>query len=278
MKLPFAKYESIGNDFVLVEEKDLAVAGVVDRSKLALAMCDRHFGIGSDGLLTWAKEGNVVSMRMFNPDGTEDFCGNGLRCAALHTKLGGFGGDELHMRHVGRDVVVKFAIGGWIDVGLPPSSFDPKDVPLAEGVGEVFERELTVAGSKLVLCSLIVGSTHTIAFVEGPPEEKTFQIVSPLLENHEWFPERTSVLWTWPTAYNQLKVRIWERGAGETMGCGTGSAAAAACWFRKKGLVAAGVENPGGDCAVALGPGGGLIASAKAKRTFGGEWLSGAAV
>ncbi|MBA3725513.1 MAG: diaminopimelate epimerase [Armatimonadetes bacterium] len=269
--LPFSKYVSIGNDFVLVEEKDLPVGA--DLGELAKRMCARNFGIGSDGLLTWAPEGDAARMRMFNPDGTEDFCGNGLRCAALHTKRQGLADKKLMVVHLGRDVDIAFGLGGWIDVGLPQPSFEPADVPLAAGVDEIFDREVVIEGVPLRLCATIVGSTHAVVLGDGPPSEGDFQKVSPVLEHHEWFPERTSVIWSWPLAHNKLRVRIWERGAGETLGCGTGSAATAACWFRMHPILAVEVHNPGGECAVAVGPGGTLVASAKARHVYSGKWL-----
>jgi diaminopimelate epimerase len=282
MSLKFHKYVSIGNDFVLLEEGDvLQWAGTMDIEtaypKLAIALCDRTFGVGSDGLLTYSEQGDRIVMRMFNPDGTEDFCGNGLRCAALHAKRKGFADKELTLTHRGKDVAATFSLGGWIDVGLPKPSFEPKDVPLAEGIGEVYDRQVRAGTRNVKASSVNVGSTHTILMVEGPPDEQDFRELGPAIENHDWYPERTSVIWCWPREdrFNAFAIRIWERGVGETLGCGTGSAAAAACIFRDRPLVAAEIKNPGGDCAVALGPEGTLVTSAKATHVFSGETLPG---
>jgi len=278
MSLRFHKYESIGNDFVLLEAVDVAewYGSEVPEdlySKLAVVLCDRKFGIGSDGLLTYSTADTEVVMRMFNPDGTEDFCGNGLRCAALHAKRCGFAEKSATLQHGGRKIDVTFSLGGWIDVGLPKPNFEPEAVPLATGVEEVFETPLLAAGRSVKACSVNVGSTHTVLLVEGEPEEKDFQELGPAIENHEWFPQRTSVIWCWPREgrFNAFGIRIWERGVGETLGCGTGSAAAAACIFRNSSLVAIEVKNPGGECAVAIGPGGTLNTSAKARHVFSGE-------
>lgn len=282
MNLRFHKYESIGNDFVLVEESDVAKwfgseLPADAYAKLAVALCDRKFGIGSDGLLTYSTDGDAVVMRMFNPDGTEDFCGNGLRCAALHAKRAGFAEKNASLKHGGRVIEVNFSLGGWIDVGLPKPNFEPRVVPLAKGVEEIFDTPLHVGSRKVQACSVNVGSTHTVLLVEGPPEEADFQELGPAIENHEWFPQRTSVIWCWPREgrFNAFEIRIWERGVGETLGCGTGSAAAAACIFRNSSLVAIEVKNPGGECAVALGPEGTLNTSAKARHVFSGETKGG---
>ncbi|MDQ2986854.1 MAG: diaminopimelate epimerase [Armatimonadota bacterium] len=277
MKLPFHKYQSIGNDFVLLEERnvaDLFPGCSLDDiyPKLAISLCERKLGIGSDGLLTYFRDAEVVHMRMFNPDGSEDFCGNGLRCAALHAQRKGAVNKELTLLHRGKEVLAGFSLGGWIDVGLPRPDFDPSVVPLAAGVGEVFDRPLEVGKRTVRVSAVNVGSTHAVLAVDGPPEEVEFQELGPAIENHAWFPERTSVIWCWQRddRFNAFAIRIWERGVGETLGCGTGSAAAAACIFRDRPLVVAEIKNPGGDCAVALGPEGTLNTSAKAHHVFSG--------
>lgn len=278
MKLEFHKYVSIGNDFVLLENEEVRKLFPDEPyAMLAEKLCNRHFGVGSDGLLTWEMVDDKVHMRMFNPDGTEDFCGNGLRCAALHTnrRLKTENRKPFTMVHGGRELQVNFGIANWIDVQLPVPDYSEQGVPLKQGTGEVFEREVVIANERLNLCSVSVGSTHTIVLRESPPSEELFQKVSSKLEHYEWFPQRTSVIWLWPeTKYNEIRIRIWERGVGETLGCGTGSAAAAACWFRIHPLAAVAVQNPGGECAVSKGPEGTIIASARAKHVYSGTALA----
>lgn len=286
MNLAFHKYESIGNDFVLLEEDDVrswcgCEPDTALLSKLAIELCDRKFGIGGDGLLTYRWDEGKVHMRMFNPDGTEDFCGNGLRCAALHAKRLGSADKSVDLVHREESVHAAFTMGGWIDVGLPKPDFSPDSVPLADGVGEVYQREMSLASQGLnravVVTSVNVGSTHTVLEAEGPPSENDFQALGPAIERHKWFPDRTSVIWVWQREgrFNGFEIRIWERGVGETLGCGTGSAAAAAVIFRGRPLVAAEIKNPGGECAVALGPEGTMTTSAKARHVFSGETLPG---
>ncbi|MEO7453513.1 MAG: diaminopimelate epimerase [Fimbriimonadales bacterium] len=282
MSLKFHKYESIGNDFVMLEEAEVSrwLAGESAEAaypKLAVQLCDRKFGIGSDGLLTYDVVDGKVVMRMFNPDGSEDYCGNGLRCAALHAKRNGIADKNVTLSHRGNGVEAVFTLGGWIDVGLPRPNFEPSVVPIAEGVGEIYNRDMRIGRRTVKATSVNVGSTHTVLLVDGPPDEDEFQELGPAIENHEWFPERTSVIWCWQRddRFNAFSIRIWERGVGETLGCGTGSAAAAACIFRDRPLVAAEIKNPGGDCAVSLGPEGTLVTSAKARFVFSGETLAG---
>ncbi len=267
MRIPFEKYVSIGNDFVLVENEAVAE---LDLSRLSVVLCDRHFGIGSDGLLVYSDDGNEVTLRMFNPDGTEDFCGNGLRCAALHAERRGLRQSPLRIHHKKKVVLATRGKGQWIDVQLPRPNFDCEEVP-ARVEGEIWEREIEVAGERLVVSSVCTGTTHTVIFRDGPVPEELFQRVSPALERHEWYPERTSVIWAWPTGEKDVEIRIWERGVGETLGCGTGSAAVAACVFRKRpGLLALHVKNPGGDAVVAVGPEGSVLVSARAVHVYSG--------
>ncbi len=269
--MTFFKYESIGNDFVLIEATD---AGGSDLSHVAISLCDRKFGIGSDGLLVVDPTTDPITMRMFNPDGTEDFCGNGLRCAALHMKTEHQSKERLQLLHGGMTIPIEFTASDWIDVTLPPPTFEPEGIPLSAGVGEVFERKLLVAGFDETLCSVNTGSTHTVIFRDSDVPEDEFLVVSPALENHEWFPKRTSVIWAWQTGAKSLAIRIWERGVGETHGCGTGSAAVAACWFRKHpNALAVEVKNPGGETAVAKGLHGSIVVSARARRVFKGSTI-----
>ena len=270
MLVPFCKYESIGNDFVLIESKSVKD---IDLPELSKRMCDRKFGIGSDGLLVLETENEPYELRMFNPDGTEDFCGNGLRCSALHLFF-------LHKKknykifHGDEEIETEISVGDWIDVTLPKPSFKPQDIPLRQNLDEVFETDLEIEENVFKICSVNTGSTHTVIFTDSPPDELTFQTISPKIENHEWFPKRTSVIWASKSDGKTFKIRIWERGVGETLGCGTGSAAVAACWFRKHpGMLALVVKNPGGDTLVAKSTGGRLIVSANAKRIYEGEFL-----
>lgn len=269
--MKFFKYESIGNDFVLLERRE---AGERNLTELAIQICNRKFGVGADGLLIVDPTNDPIPMRMFNPDGTEDFCGNGLRCAALHMALEHNAEKQLTILHGGQTIPVEFTTGRWIDVTLPRPSFDPTVIPLADGISEVFEKNLYISGHRETLTAVSTGSTHAVILKEAPVPEEEFRAVSPALEHHEWFPKRTSVIWAWQTGPKAFQIRIWERGVGETLGCGTGSAALAAYWFRKHpNLLAMEIRNPGGEVAAAKGPNGSIVISARAKRVYHGNTI-----
>lgn len=246
--IPFAKVQSVGNDFVLVEARH---AGE-DLSSLALRMCARHTSIGSDGLLVVEPiDRNRMRMRMFNPDGTEDFCGNGLRCAAVYAAEEGWvDPSRFVIEHYGREVPSRVE-GARATTVLGKASFRAHDVPWgteAQADEEWFQRELS-CGTWAGLATLVsTGSTHTILLVDELPDDLTVCRLGSQLEHHPIFPQRTSVIWAQRIGHDHLKLRIWERGVGETWGCGTGSSAAAVTIGRIDG---AGprrirVENPGG--------------------------------
>lgn len=248
MKAPFWKTESIGNDFVMVDAEDAPD----DLPALAIAVSNRHFGIGSDGLLV-IRRGDPIELRMFNPDGSEDFCGNGLRCAMLHSVREGWADpSEILIRH-GEQIIRGREIGtgepreGMFECAFEPASYAPRDVPTS-APSELFDAELGAFGGRMVRGSaLSTGSTHTILPVASRPDDEEFEAVSRPLETAPLFPDRTSVIWVTEAAPDVLSLRIWERGAGETMGCGTGSSAAALDYLRRRGRGGTvEVRNPGG--------------------------------
>jgi diaminopimelate epimerase len=258
--LRFWKVQSIGNDFPLIHIDDFLplIEGRsldFELSRLAAAICDRRFGVGGDGLLTVQKEEGAVRLRMFNPDGTEDFCGNGIRCAVVHVHEQGWTGEEFTIRHLKRDVPVKIA-KGHVFTTIGEATYEPEKVPVK--AGELFNTTVWSGidgGTPLSLFGSVLstGTTHTIIHTTSIPDDDTFRSVSAKIEVDPKFPDRTSVIWTQELEPNVLKIRIWERGVGETLACGTGSSAAAADYLRRKGRGGTvEVRNPGGSVLVRL--------------------------
>lgn len=265
-KLAFTKLQSIGNDFVLVEGSEVetlaqayrriqeqsgrgGVAAAVSTVELAeqvdaflptlaRAMCDRRLGIGGDGLLVLTQdEESRLWLRMFNPDGTEDFCGNGLRCAAQYAIDRGYAGGEFTIHHGDIWVPIRQISNGWLRTTLGPATYEPGKVPhkLPTPLLDVpLSSLLPGSPSGYTASALSTGSTHLV--IRGKlPSESDFQHYSPLLEVHDAFPRSTSVIWTEEVGPTEVKLRIWERGVGETLGCGTGSTAAAVDTVRRLG-------------------------------------------
>jgi diaminopimelate epimerase len=271
--LSFTKMQSIGNDFVLIALD--AFAGDAELVAFVRRACERRFGVGSDGLLALGPTDRPgrLKLRMFNPDGTEDFCGNGLRCAAHYAITEGWVRAPFVIDHWGRDVRVE-AQGDIISTELGLADYDPPSVPLAPGAREHFEVPLQVGTESLTVSALSTGSTHTVVFVDELPGDDRFFRLSPLIEHHPLFPEKTSVIWTRVESPGKLKLRIWERSVGETLGCGSGSTAAAAAYLRREGRTGAvEVVNPGGEVTVTMDrPDGPLTISGRAQIVFRGEW------
>jgi len=273
-RLPFHKMEGVGNDFVLIEA---GAARGLELSELAQRLCHRPFGIGADGLLVVERGVRApVRMRMFNPDGTEDFCGNGLRCAARFAYEQGYvDATAFAIETLGGQIVpvqINMQEGAIesITTELPPPRFHPRDIP-ALADGEVIEDfPITVAGHTLRIFSVNTGTTHTVIFGATLPDDDLFLEVSPRLETHPMFPERTSVLWAVVVSRSEVRVRIWERGVGETLGCGSGAAAVGVFAYR------AGWTEPevhivskGGTLRVQYGESG-ILLTGEANRVFEG--------
>lgn len=251
-RIPFWKLQAIGNDFPLFHASD--VSGV-DLRKLAITASDRKFGIGGDGILVAEpKSANCISLRMFNPDGTEDFCGNGLRVAARHAFDQGWVGSDFEIKHLDRVVQAKVSPDGTIQTTLGAADYTPAKVPVASN-HELFDAFLgEFDGTPIHGSALTTGSTHTIIPVTELPTGEEIARLGPQIEYAAIFPERTSVIFVREERPQQLQIRIWERGVGETLGCGTGSSAAAADYVRRhpemSGRIV--VNNPGGSISITM--------------------------
>lgn len=226
MQIPFWKMQTIGNDFVLVHQDDL---NGFPQDELAKKLCSRRYSIGSDGLLVLRSDTEKLIVNFYNPDGSEDFCGNGLRCAALHCVEQGWLTKSFWVEQLGfRAPVVEN--DGLVTAVMPWATMDPSRVPIRTA-DEWWEKEL----HGQVGSAVSTASTHFVILCDELPDDLLFETVSSKIEIDPLFPERTSVIWAVPQSSNVLKIRIWERAIGETLGCGTGASAAAAIWSRKSG-------------------------------------------
>lgn len=258
-QLPFWKLQSIGNDFPLFHLSDIlpGAGNEVERTlrTLARSCSNRRIGIGGDGILVVAMEGENLRLRMFNPDGSEDFCGNGIRCAARHAHELGWVGFEFKVLHLDRIVPVEIE-GRKISTGIGAADYTPEKVPQKNG--ELFNATVWSgmdSGMPMSLfgSALTTGSTHVVIPTTVIPDDDGFRAISPKIEVDPLFPKRTSVIWCKEIEPMKLQIRIWERAVGETLGCGTGSSAAAADYLRRKragGTVE--VVNPGGTVWVSM--------------------------
>lgn len=239
--MKFTKLHGLGNDYVYVNCFEEPMDNV-DLPELSRRVSDRHFGIGGDGLiLIMPSDKADFRMRVFNNDGSEaKNCGNGLRCVSKYvfdhglTKDCSFsietlGGIVYPQVQVGDDGKVSLVT---IDMGEP--RFDCAEIPMAhqsstQFIGQSFEVE----GRAFTMTSVSMGNPHAILFVDEVREEDVHAL-GPIIEHHSFFPERTNVEFIKVLNPQQIQFRVWERGSGETLACGTGACAAAVAAIKSK--------------------------------------------
>ncbi len=235
----FAKWQGLGNDYLIVETADWPIALTPARAR---RICDRNFGVGADGILEVTDEGGVPRMTVWNPDGSQaENCGNGIRMVARHLHLTGrlpadgrilTGGGPVTARPVGDDRV---------EVRMGRARFP---------AGEVRER-LRVAGGDVELAEVSMGNPHAI--IEHPAPDDVVRSLGPAIETASRFPDRTNVEFVRAEGPSEITMRVWERGVGETLACGTGACAAAVAAVRLGGLRSpVTVHLAGGDLEVAV--------------------------
>ena len=257
-RIDFLKVQGTGNDFVLVDGR----ATQADWAALAPGLCDRHFGIGSDGLLVMQESQRApVRMLMYNPDGSEaEMCGNGLRTFVKYAvERGGVeapggrldvetGAGVLRTTFAGANGAVERVR---IDMGAP--ILRPADIPVRPGpahddAGPVRDLALRVDGEDVAVTCVSMGNPHAVHFTDTPVEQFPLSRVGPLVEYDAHFPRRVNFEIVNVLAPNHLRMRVWERGAGETLGCGTGACAAlVVARLHGRAEAVATVSLPGGD-------------------------------
>lgn len=252
----FIKMQAAGNDFIVMGP----VTAGKDWGKLAQRWCDRHFGIGADGLILVSAESSTsVGMRIFNPDGSEaESCGNGLRCTAryayenglvkrktftVNTLAGETSVKLVEPEEAGRPVER-------VTVTMTRPVFDAAEIPVkikATQKTPVLDYPLEIKGKKLPLSFISMGNPHAITFIEGPVDRFALEAIGPLVEHNVMFPKRTNFEVVQVVNRHTIRARVWERGAGETLACGTGACAIAVA-ARLKGLINTTVDIilPGG--------------------------------
>ncbi len=250
MTLPFRKYQGLGNDFILLDGRTGTLPSFAGEP--AQQLCDRHFGIGADGLILALppQAGGDVRMQIFNADGSEaEMCGNGIRCFARFLA-------DLDAAPVGKSWQVETAAGRIVpqllegdlvsvDMGRP--FLEPSAIPTSIAAGNpLADQELEVAGERLWVAAVGMGNPHAVVQVLDL-EQLDFERLGPALEQHPAFPARANVHFVQVIAADRLRLRVWERGAGPTLACGTGACASlVATHLRGACGREASLELPGG--------------------------------
>lgn len=257
MPLAFTKYHALGNDYLVIDPKNLSSSLVPDQIK---TICHRNFGIGSDGILAGPLPSKKAQfgLRIFNPDGSEaEKSGNGLRIFSRYLwdkKLVGSEEFSVETRGgVARATVMQR--GKIVRVEMGAVSFWSDEIPVAGPRREVINEPIHLRGERFNFCAATIGNPHCVLPLPKITPEMAKQI-GPLLETHARFPNRTNVQFMKVLDRKNIQIEIWERGAGYTLASGTSSSAAAAV-AHKLGLVDRDltVHMPGGEIQIEIGDG-----------------------
>ncbi len=230
MRLNFTKMEGLGNDYVYV---NCFKETVEHPSELAVKLSDRHFGIGSDGLIL-IKPSEVADfqMEMYNADGSRsEMCGNGIRCVGKYVyDYGLTDKKEISVETLAGIKYLQFTIGddgkvSLVRVNMGAPILKPEDVPVAiTGMDVVKDYPLVVDGREYRITCVSMGNPHCVSFVEDV-EAFPLETVGPKFESHSIFPNRVNAEFVELVSPTYAKMRVWERGTGETLACGTGTCA-----------------------------------------------------
>ncbi|MFQ6131235.1 MAG: diaminopimelate epimerase [Armatimonadota bacterium] len=278
----FAKMHGAGNDYIYVNAVGQDLAGY-DLCKLARAVSDRHFGIGSDGLiLIETAKAADFRMRMFNSDGSEaEMCGNGMRCFAKYVYERGLTTERNLEVETGAGLIKtklvfegKRVVGARVDMGRPRLAPDQIPVRLKGHTTSepVVAETLRADGKKLAVTCVSMGNPHCVLFVKNPDTYPVARL-GPAIETHPAFPARTNVEFVQVLGHDRAKMRVWERGAGETLACGTGACAAAvACNLTEQTGRSVTMALPGGELHIEWAGNDHVFLSGPAEEAFSGDF------
>lgn len=281
--LPFTKMEGLGNDYIYVEE---FAQPLQNPGPLAEEVSNRHFGIGGDGLvLMGPSEKADFRMRMFNADGSEgEMCGNAIRCVAKYLYEHSFTDKKeftietlAGIRTVTltlRDLVCVSHVR--VDMGRPVIL--PQDIPLRAAGDSFVNQALNVAGKAWWGTGVSMGNPHLVVPIDqdnAPLGLDGLELdkIGPLFEHHELFPKRVNTEFIEVIGHDRVRMRVWERGSGETLACGTGACAVlVACvlngWTSRKAII----ELRGGELSVEWGEDGMVYMTGPARTVFSGKY------
>jgi diaminopimelate epimerase len=276
--LRLAKAQGLGNDFLLMERGE--VPG--EASAWTRRVCDRHLGIGADGLILYTVGGGHPTMTLLNADGGEaEISGNGLRCLSAYLVFKGWH-PPAHIVQTAagpRSVEVSSVAGGRFrivtDLGAP--ILDSREIPLALDVprASVIDIDVPLGEGSVDATCTSMGNPHCALFFDEPAEDGLVRSIGPALERHALFPRRTNVEFVTVISPRELRVRFWERGVGLTRSSGTGAASAVvAAAISGRGERSARVVCDGGVLDVDWAEGGSVRQTGEAEVLFEADWLA----
>ncbi len=275
----FTKLHGTGNDFVVIDARSLDR----DWSALATAICDRHFGVGGDGMILAAPSSRAaVRMRIFNADGSEaEMSGNGMRCLVKFAVDGGLvtpsddefdvdtGAGVLRVRVTAKDGRVTS-----VRESMGPPHLDPREIPIAvEAPPPITNLPIDLGGEAITITAVSMGNPHAIHFQHAAVEAYDLHRIGTMMEHHPLFPNRTNFEVVRVLDRSHVDMRVWERGVGETLSCGSGASATMVA-ARLLGLVDDAIELrvPGGVLSLEWPGEGDVMLTGPVEEVFRGTW------
>lgn len=279
MLLEFTKMHGLGNDFIVVED----LTETLDLAPEAITwLCDRNFGIGADGLIL-VRPSSISDaaffMLYYNADGsTAEMCGNGIRCFAKYLvdrRLIEPDAQHVNVQTLGGVKTVEVSrdesglmTDATVDMGEPLT--DPARIPVALPGDSVIEREIDTSDGPLIITAVSMGNPHAVTWVDDVGTAPV-ESAGPLLESHDLFPARVNVEFAQALSRERVRLRVWERGVGETLACGTGACATVVAGVLTGRLDRrATVELPGGELIICWDSDGRVWMTGPASEVFRG--------
>ena len=277
--MKFTKMQGTGNDFLFVVARDSEGR---DWTALSQAICERHYGAGADGLIVVLPSQRAdVRMRLFNADGSEaEVSGNGVRCLvkyAIERGLAKPRDGRVTIEAVHGVLEAEASMDGEtvtaVRLSMGPPRFTPNEVPVIAEMEPVIDFPLEVEGQRLAVTCVSMGNPHAVLFIEEPVERYPLDAHGSKVEHHPAFPERVNFGVARVSSPDRMEVRVWERGVGETLACGSGCCAAmVAARLHNRVGDRVEIEQPGGLLTVEWDGKGDVYLSGGAEFVFEGDW------
>ena len=279
--MKFTKMQGAGNDYLYIDARHIEQ----DWERLAIDMSNRHFGVGSDGIILIQNSSIAdLKMRMFNADGSEgEMCGNGIRCFAKYSLDKGIipnteGNLQVETLAGIRDIVPiredGIVIAARVSMGKP--IFDPDDVPVVvdmDSKSPVINYPVSISARNFEMSFVSMGNPHAVTFIDQSVLDFPLHSIGPVVEHHEMFPRRVNFEIVNIIDENNLTARVWERGSGETLACGTGACGIAVI-SRLLGHTSdrVNITLPGGILTIEWDGVGEVFLEGPAEEVFSGDW------
>jgi len=270
-KVQFSKWQGLGNNYIILHNEEIPFELTPERVRL---LCDRNLGIGSDGIMViGARTGeDRFEIRIYNADGSEaEMCGNGVRMVARKLKMeGSISGDTVVLETGAGEIVPRLGDGYMVTVDMGIARFGGEK--LSGFDDECVEESLNAAGRSFTFTFVDVGNPHAVIQSPWPLELVPLHEIGPMIEEHKFFPRKANVEFVKVLGEHQARVRVWERGVGETRSCGTGATATAVALVRTgqcRSPVT--VELPGGRLVVEVRPDWRVFMTGPAEEIYHGD-------